>query len=354
MDKQRKKTFIILIILGAVLIPTFGISLAMKGPAFFKSLSRIASDGRHFLHIIILGNLIILFILMSIFYLEKYHNLGSTATSISFIFSCFLLELTVLVPYMKEEFILLKNLHNFTAYLSIILLVISLFFFVMTMPRSSRSVFKTVVICLIIVIGIAGFIFEVTGNPSAFFETTLVVLACNLILITIYLLYRNEKAKETGKFNVNYKIVESDINFYAYQVKVPKQEANKPLKLDKKIIDWKEIKRNYFTGFHIENVYIYYDKKTNTLLTGIKDPKNTDEIYREVTFPEQKWAVFELDDQQYKTKQYTWNYIKNNFSENKKYTISSDDYIEKYYITKKLNIRKGEIWIPIIENKENN
>ena len=77
MNKRRKKIIIVLIVLAVLIIPFTGITLAAKGPAFFLSLSRIAGDGKHFWHLFVFGNFVIIFILLSVYYLYQYYKLGN-------------------------------------------------------------------------------------------------------------------------------------------------------------------------------------------------------------------------------------------------------------------------------------
>lgn len=345
MDKKRKRLIITLIALAILIIPFVGVSLAVKGPAFLKSLSRIAGDGKHFGHLFIFGNLVIIFILISVYYLFNYYKLGNKKTNISFFVSCVLLEITVLTPYIPEENIVISKIHNYCAYVSIVLLVISLFWVIFSIPNISRKVFIYISGGFALIVIVCLTIFLVTGSPSSFFELTLINCSVDLILLLILLLHHNEKNKINGTLDVKYKIVKNKkMKLHVYEAYSDLTEPY-PLILHEMNLQWKDlIARSSINPFR--KVFVYYDninKKHNIGLLTKK--RNTNKNC--ITISNDLWAVFYLDNTFYTTKEHAWNFIKDSFLVTEKYIIKNNIYLEKYVVTKNENIRKCQIWVPI-------
>lgn len=348
MDKKRKKIIIIICALALLIIPVTGFSLAIKGPTFLKSLSRIAGDGKHFGHLFIFGNLVILFLVMSIFYLSNYHNLGNKKTNISFFVACCFLEITVLTPYMPLEYPILASIHNYAAYIAIFLLFVSLFAFIMTIPSSSMRIFKDSLLCLNIIFAICVLIWKTMGRTSSFLELLFVTFASDLIVFIIFLLYRNEKKQKHGLLDVDYKIVENkEFNIICYE-SFPHDDNTLPLIQYDNNIQWNKLKDNMFKKISIEKIFVFLDKSDSKTYIGVNNTDNIENSkFKTINLKEDKWAVFELDNTFYKTKEATWKYINDIFLFEHKYEIIDDIYLESYFVTKRAKIRKAEIWIPI-------
>lgn len=344
MDKKRKRLLIILLTLAILIIPFVGISLAIKGPAFLKSLSRIAGDGKHFGHLFIFGNLVILFIIISVYYLFNYYKLGNKKTNISFFVSCVLLEITVLTPYIPDENIVISKVHNYCAYVSIILLVISLFSVIFTIPNISRKVFIYTCGGFAIIVITCLSIFIITGRPSSFFELTLINSSVDLILLIILMLHHNEKNKINGILNVKYKILKNKkMKLQIYEAYSDLKEPY-PLILHDMNMQWKNLQaKSTFNPF--KKVFVYYDNVNKKHNIGILTKKRNNDNC--VIISNDLWAVFYLDNSFYTTKEHAWNFIKDSFMTNNNYIIDNKIYLEKYVVTKNENIRKCQIWVAI-------
>lgn len=347
MDKKRKRLLLIIFALAILVIPFVGISLALKGPAFLKSLSRIAGDGKHFGHLIILGNFLIIFLFASFYYLYNYYNLGNKKTTKMFIIACILLEITVLTPYIPEENKFVSTIHNYCAYVSIPLLVFSLFGVIFTTPHYSRRVFifTCISFCCIVIICLT--IFLIIRRPSGVFELILITSLADLILIIILLLYHNEKNKIKGTMDVRYKIIKNKtINIIAYETNINLKNEH-PLILHETNLNWDFLKNNTNKN-PFKKVFVYFDNITKKHYIGVLSNKHN--INNNISIHSDKWAVFYLDDNLFSTKEQAWNYIDNNFINDNNYKLNDKIYLEKYLITKNNDIRKIEIWIPIQNN----
>ena len=345
MNKRRKKIIIVLIVLAVLIIPFTGITLAAKGPAFFLSLSRIAGDGKHFWHLFVFGNFVIIFILLSVYYLYQYYKLGNKRIMILFLIACCLLEATVLTPYIPKENIVISKIHNLFAYVSISLLVISLFGLIFTIPNFSRRVFVYTSISFVFIVIVCLTIFILTGNPSSFFELTLITLLINLILFIIIMLHHNETNKINGTLGVRYNIIKhKPFKIILFKARNENKEPS-PIIIHKSNLYWKKLEpKSKLNPFR--KVFVYYENKNKTYQIGLlTKKKNQDKRCK--TFNYKNWVVFYLDDTLESTKVQTLHFIKEKFSLENEYEFVGNIYLEKYYVTKNENIRKCEIWIPI-------
>ncbi len=350
MSKRKKEIIIILLALAILIIPFVGVSLLVKGDGFLKSLSRIAGDGEHFVHLFIFGNLIILFILVSVYYLCNFYKLGNKRTNILFIIACVLLEITVLTPYIPEKNFFISQVHNYCAYSSILLLVFTLFRLIFTIPTISRRVFVSTSIGFVTVVGICLIIFLATGRPSGFFELTLITLSVDLILLTIVMLHFNEKNKINGTLEVKYKIINKrSFKIQSYEAHYDVKHAT-PIILHDINSHWKNIEpRVKINPFR--KVFVYFDKDDNKYYIGVLTKKKNN--HKDcIVISNNKWAIFNLDDTFYTTKEHAWNFINETFINENNYYIDDSIYLEKYVVTKNGNIRKSQIWIPIIEKNK--
>lgn len=353
MDKRRKRLVLILCSLALLLIPVCGISLGTKGPLFIKSLSRIAGDGKHFGHLFLFGNLVILFLIISIYYLTNYFKIGNKRTTTLFIIACIFLECTVLTPYIPETNPLISKIHNYCAYFSISLLVITLLWLIISIPSYSRSVFKTTCILFTVIVTLCLTIYIASGRPSGFFEITLITTMSDLILIMIILLHHNEKDKINGTLDIKFKIAKNKaFNLYTYEAYSNGNE-NIPLVLKQMNDNWQEIESA--TSINpFKRVYVYYDTNAKKHFIGVNKSKSLKAEHIIINTNHYDWAVFDLDDTVHKTKEITINFIKEKFLQENEYSICSNIYMEKYFVTKRSNIRKAQIWIPVKIKSENN
>lgn len=348
MDRKRKRLLLIIFTLAIIIIPFVGISLALKGPAFLKSLSRIAGDGKHFAHLFLFGNFLIIFLFVSFYYLYNYYNLGNKTTTRLFIIACILLEITVLMPYIPEENKFVSTIHNYCAYFGVPLLVLSLFGVIFTIPTYSRRVFVYTCIGFVCIVITCLTIFLIIQRPSGVFELLLITSFVDLVLILILLLRHYEKNKINGTMNVRYKIIKNKtINIAAYETNLNIKDEH-PLILHETNLNWQFIDNNSNKSI-FKKIFVYFDNSTKKHYIGVLfNKKQTNNEL--ITIHSKQWAVFYLDDTLFSTKEQAWNYINNSFFKDNNLHLNDKVYIEKYLITKNNDIRKAEIWIPLQNN----
>lgn len=339
MDKKRKKTIWILCFLAFVLIPVTGITIAMNGPFLHKSLSRITGDEKLFGRLIFFGNLVIIFLMLSISYLFHYHNVGNRRTRLSFIIAAILLEITVVVPYVPSEFPELAKIHNFTAFTSVILLAFTVFWLIMTMPAISRKVYEISIIGLALVLTLCASILKQAGNSSSFFELVLIISFSDLILLMMFLLYKSEDQKEKGTFKVKYRIKSKKIKYFAYDDNYVYD--NNMTKLEK----WHLLKQNFRLKL-FNFLFIYHDINIDKPIIGLANKTKNDKASLIINSEKQKFIIFDIDDRHEKTKEKTLDFINNQFDE---FKLDTSNYFEVYCITFLSNMRRRQIWIPINE-----
>lgn len=340
----ERKIHVAVLIIFTIAIPILGYTLGIKGPLFHKSLSRIAGDNGLFLHLFFLMNCVIAVLLLNLSYLKRYHNLGDITSTTGFIISCVLLEITVITPYVPHELTILAKIHNYSAYLGVGLIILVISYFLITLLKFSRKACEIVSILFLGILAICLTIIFVTGNPSCFFEVTLMTLISCLFIFTIFILYKIELKKQEGGFKITYKIVNKR-DFDLVACEIPKN-VNDILTHE----HFESVKKTFFRNKIIKQIFFYYDIKNDKTLIATKNNLKGIHPFSQFDLPKTRWAVFMLDDHISDTKQKTWDYINNIFSSETNLELVRDVHLESYLITKNDDLMRCEIWIPIKES----
>lgn len=195
MSKKQKKASIWFAIMALIIIPSSSLRLAFKGPILDTTLSKLGGMG-HYKELVIWGTIISSFFALSVLYFISFFNLKKKRTKVFLLISCILLELTVLVPFMPSVFPFLAKLHNLFAFSGIILLMITMYFFVISLSDINKVVYKRTLTTLNVIVVLSSLILLLLGI-SSFFEITMVILTSIMLYTTNRLLNKtSDKSSE--------------------------------------------------------------------------------------------------------------------------------------------------------------
>ncbi len=172
MSKSIRMKNWVFIITGLIIIPIYSLVFIIKDDIFTFTLSIIGNIEGNRKILIMWGIHIALFFLIAIGYLITAYNITSKSTKWLLLISCIFLILTVITP--------LSPTHNIFSILGVILLLITMYIFIINLKNINQKIYKKAIIGMTSIVVVSAIVLFGLGL-SGFFEILMVHSLCILL-----------------------------------------------------------------------------------------------------------------------------------------------------------------------------